>query len=516
MTSEMFGCVKLFLILSACSHYRCIQVSIPESQYEVARGSDITLPCSFTPARPNYEMFILKWEVVQNNKATIVGTFYSNLNRVDISPNYEGRTSLDVDSSNRMSALHLTKVTMEDNTNFQCTVLIPGDDEGTPSATTSLLILVAPSSPICQIQGKAEYWHNISLTCLSEEGSPIPLYDWKSFSVENTPRPFPPKTTEKDGALSLFNISREMSGFYICTSTNRIGSASCNLTLAVMPGGSMSGATAGIIGGVVGALLLLVILIFCYCRNKNKKAKYTEGSPGEMEFRDGDDAEGLDGYQENKIPNNHDKDINEQIQHREKTGKDELDEDMESTAESSKYRSSQDRLDDYRGRQDRVDDYRGYQDRVDDYRGNQDRVDDYRGNQDRVDDYRGYQDRVDDYRGNQDRVDDYRGSRDRLDDYRGSRDRLDEHHGSRDRLDNYRGSRDHRDDHRGSRDRLDDYRGSRDRLDDHRGNRDRLDDHSGSQDRLNDHRGSRDRLDDGSHRYGSRDHLDSSGRGRYE
>lgn len=39
-----------------------------------------------------------------------------------------------------------------------------------------------------------------------------------------------------DGALSLFNISREMSGFYICTSTNRIGSASCNITLAVMPG----------------------------------------------------------------------------------------------------------------------------------------------------------------------------------------------------------------------------------------------------------------------------------------
>ncbi|KAJ0070398.1 hypothetical protein NL108_007762, partial [Boleophthalmus pectinirostris] len=208
---------------------------------------------------------------------TIVATFYSNLNRVDVTPSYEGRTSLDVDPSTRTGALHLTKVTMEDNGNFQCNVLIPGDDEGTPSAITFLLVLVAPSSPICRIQGTAEYWHNITLTCLSEEGSPEPLYNWKSYSVDNTPRSFPPKTTEKDGALSLFNISREMSGFYVCTSTNRIGSASCNLTLAVMPGGSMSGATAGIIGGVVAAVLLLALVIFCCCRQKKKKLKYTEG-----------------------------------------------------------------------------------------------------------------------------------------------------------------------------------------------------------------------------------------------
>lgn len=40
----------------------------------------------------------------------------------------------------------------------------------------------------------------------------------------------------EDGVLSLFNITRETSGYYICTSQNQIGSASCNFTLAVMPG----------------------------------------------------------------------------------------------------------------------------------------------------------------------------------------------------------------------------------------------------------------------------------------
>ena len=132
-------------------------------------------------------------------------------------------------------------------------------------------VSVPPSPPVCQINGKAEYWNDISLTCLSEEGSPQPVYEWKSFSVEDVPRQFPPKTTEsmfrwgrhlwqparefifhssvsewtndssshyvaEEGVLSLFNISRGMSGFYTCTSTNRVGSARCNFTLAVTPG----------------------------------------------------------------------------------------------------------------------------------------------------------------------------------------------------------------------------------------------------------------------------------------
>ncbi|CAL9690057.1 unnamed protein product [Knipowitschia caucasica] len=485
MTFKFLGWVKVFLILSACSHCTCVEVSIPEKQYEVAKGSDITLPCSFSPARPDYDMFILKWEVVQENKATIIATFYSNLNRIDISPTYEGRTSLDIGTS-KQALLHLTKMTMADNANYRCTVLIPGDDEGTPSATTFLLVLVAPSPPVCKIQGTVEYWHDITLTCMSEEGSPKPLPDWKSYSVENVPRPFPPKTTEKDGALSLFNISREMSGFYVCTSTNRIGSASCNLTLSVFPGGSMSGATAGIIGGVVAGLLLLAVLIFCCYRNK-KKAKYTEGSVGEMEYHDGD-IQDPDGGQEDRMSNLQDR-ISEQIQNQKKTGMDKRDEDIESTAESHKSRRSQDRLDNYQD-QDHHDDYRGSRDRLDNYQG-RDRHDDYRGSRDRLGD------------SSRDHHADYRGSRDHLDNYQG-RDHRDDYRGSRDHLDNYRGSRDRLGD--SSRDRQDDYRGSRDRLDDYQG-RDRHNDYQ-SRDRHGNYCGSRERLDDRGHRHGSRDHID--------
>uniref|UniRef100_A0A667Z0W5 Ig-like domain-containing protein n=1 Tax=Myripristis murdjan TaxID=586833 RepID=A0A667Z0W5_9TELE len=327
----------------------------------------------------------------------------------DIAPDYEGRATLTVDVARRESSLTLTKVTELDSRNYQCSVLIHNDDEGTTSATTYLLVLERPSPPICRIQGNAEYWNNISLTCVSEKGSPKPSYAWQSYSVQNVPRQFPPRTTEKDGVLSLFNISMETSGFYICESTNRVGSASCNLTLTVMPYSMNIGATAGIIAGVLAGIVCLGIVIYCCCRKKDQKDKYAEGSRGRYDgSRDHPDDR------------------------------------------RDRYGGSRDRLDDQRDR------YGGSRDRLDDQKdrhgGSRDRLDDqrdrYGGSRDRLDDQR------DRYSGSRDR---YGGSRDRLDDQR------DRYGGSRDRLD------DQRDRYGGSRDRLDDrrdrYGGSRDRLD---------------------------------------------------
>uniref|UniRef100_A0A3Q1FHV2 Glycoprotein A33 n=1 Tax=Acanthochromis polyacanthus TaxID=80966 RepID=A0A3Q1FHV2_9TELE len=347
--------------------------------------------------------------------------------------------------------LRLTKVTVEDSRSYQCSVNIYNDDEGTLAATTSLLVLVAPSTPICGIQGTAEYFQDIKLTCKSNEGSPAPTYSWKTYSTQNMARPFPPKTTEKDGVLSLFNVTRETSGFFVCTSENRIGSASCNLTLVVEPRESFN----------------TIYLLHCL-------QKTTAHSPEEMEFHDKEEPEaGTLQYRDDKANSEkkqadryEDKDVVPEISH------------------NNSYISSKEKYD---GRGSDIESQRYQDDQRDRYRGSRDRLDDQR------DRYGGSRDRLDD------RYDNYRGSRDRLDDQR------DRYGGSRDRLD------DQRDRNGGSRDRLDDqrdrYSGSRDRLDDQRdrygGSRDRLDDHSdryrSSRDNLNDHNnhygGSRDRLD---------------------
>ncbi|KAM8857121.1 uncharacterized protein ACB058_008901 [Synchiropus picturatus] len=378
-----------------------------------------------------------------------VATYFLN-SRPDISPAYEGRASLEVDVEKGESKLHLMKVTLEDSRKYQCSVMIPNDDEGTTLATTTLLVLVPPSPPICGIEGEAEYWNNIILTCKSEEASPEPVYQWKSYSVDNIPRPFPPKTTEKDGALSLFNISRETSGYFRCTSTNRIGSASCNFTLAVMPPSSNMGATIGIIAGVVAGLLCLGITIYCCCKKKGKKDKNPESSPTQVAYYDKDAPEsGVKYVDEDKRKVQDEDDVSfkksqEESPDRRDNKNDHYNSHNSRSEDRPKERGSRDRLDDNRER------YGGSRDRLDD---NRER---YGGSRDRLDDNR------ERYGGSRDRLDDnrerYGGSRDRLDDnrerYGGSRDRLDDNHGryggSRDRLD------DQRDQRRGSRDRLGD------------------------------------------------------------
>uniref|UniRef100_A0A3P9NXS0 Glycoprotein A33 n=1 Tax=Poecilia reticulata TaxID=8081 RepID=A0A3P9NXS0_POERE len=371
-----------------------VQVSIKEKEYRVAKGDDVTLTCTFTPANPIKKNFVLAWDVVgapsvrcTKSKAEMFSGF-----PVDIAPSYEGRATLVVDVDNGVATLLLKKLTMEDSRYYQCSVRIPNDDEGTPIASTSVLVLEPPSKPVCTLQGQAEYFADITLTCKN------------MFMI---------RAGVNDGVLSLFNITKETSGFFICLSKNNIGSASCNFTLAVMP-------------------------------HIAPQSNYTIGGAGKT-FDDD--------------------------QHSYRSGLERHD-GKGSDIDSQRYQG--DRKDYYRGSRDHLDDQRdhyGSRDR-DDQRnryGSRDRLDDQRdrhGSRDRLEDQR-------DRYGSRDRLDDQRdryGSRDRLDDQReryGSRDRLDDQrdrHGSRDRLDDQRIRS-------GSRDRLDDYRDQ----DLYRGNRDRID-----------------------------------------
>ncbi|KAJ3592950.1 hypothetical protein NHX12_005288 [Muraenolepis orangiensis] len=254
----------------------------------------------------------------------MVLTHYST-GPTDISPLYEGRATLDHDLINGKADLKLRRITMQDNKVFECRVqiphedegkladttrvvvldlklrgitmqdnkvfkcrvLIPGDDEGKLADLTNVVVLVAPSTPVCKIEGKAEYGQNINLTCRSEEGSPTPVYSWAQQDVRQTPRIAAPRTTDKGGVLSLFNVSMETSGYYTCTSKNKIRSASCNITLTVSPPSMNMGATAGLIGGGVAALLVLGIVIYCCLSGGNELWPNPSRSltPGEGEFQ---------------------------------------------------------------------------------------------------------------------------------------------------------------------------------------------------------------------------------------
>ncbi|KAA8578275.1 hypothetical protein FQN60_000079 [Etheostoma spectabile] len=232
MERRMSTTLTLLLLVTVLSGVGAVVVTIPQAVYEVARGKSVTLPCNIKP-QGTPKQIIVTWSTVAltpDAQEDDVLTYYSNDRTTDFGSLYEGRASLDVDATTTNANLVLSSTTLDDNKKFQCQALIQGDLKGTPTAYTRLVVLVAPSTPTCMTQGKAEYGQNINLTCVSQEGSPPPVYTWKSQDVKNNPRAFPPRTTDQGGILSLFNISKETSGFFICTSTTQIGSASCNLT----------------------------------------------------------------------------------------------------------------------------------------------------------------------------------------------------------------------------------------------------------------------------------------------
>ncbi|NWR27762.1 GPA33 protein, partial [Tachuris rubrigastra] len=180
---------------------------------------------------------------------------------------YEDRVHFSGDVNSGDISITISDVTMEDNGTYVCSVRLRNDPPR-QSTALSLFVLVAPSKPDCGILGTPQYGHTINLTCLSHEGSPKPKYTWKSFSIQNEPRAL--ENTE-GGQITLKNISEDTSGFYICTSTNVVGMEFCNMTVTVVPPSMNIALYAGIIAGVVAAIIVIGILAYCCCCRQGGK-----------------------------------------------------------------------------------------------------------------------------------------------------------------------------------------------------------------------------------------------------
>ncbi|KAG5851600.1 hypothetical protein ANANG_G00053370 [Anguilla anguilla] len=244
---------------------------------------------------------MVSWSILPETvgeKTSPVATYFSLPEEtVDITPEFENRISMRTNLVSKTSELVITGVTMLENKVFECDVKIPADDTGVLAATTRLVVLVAPSKPICKVEGKTEYGQDITLSCMSEEGSPVPTYTWKRFSVQNQPAPFPPKATEAKGLLSLFFMETcpwRLQHDSLCPASSELffaSAASMNI-----------GSTAGIIGGCVAALLLLAIIVYCCCcrKKKDEDKEYPMGTAEEAAYHEGELLKSEGGNQDDR------------------------------------------------------------------------------------------------------------------------------------------------------------------------------------------------------------------------
>ncbi|KAK1329502.1 LOW QUALITY PROTEIN: hypothetical protein QTO34_011694, partial [Cnephaeus nilssonii] len=286
-----------------------ISVETPREVLRAARGRSVTLPCTYRTSVAERKGFI-QWDKLlwSHSERVLVWTFSTK--EYTYGDLYENRVNLSGNAEQSDASITISQLTMDDNGTYECSVSLLKDLGGTSKARVRLLVLVPPSKPDCSILGETVIGNDIQLTCQSREGSPAPQYHWRSFDLLNQERRGPPGAGH---TLTLKNISTDMSGYYICTSSNEVGTESCNITLTPtawrpvqLPGffgssaqdaaglgqsaalslaASMNVALyAGIAGGVVAALIIIGVLVYCCCCRE--KGEDQEPRPNRSIYRE--------------------------------------------------------------------------------------------------------------------------------------------------------------------------------------------------------------------------------------
>uniref|UniRef100_A0A3Q0RFL7 Endothelial cell adhesion molecule b n=1 Tax=Amphilophus citrinellus TaxID=61819 RepID=A0A3Q0RFL7_AMPCI len=118
-----------------------------------------------------------------------------------------------------------------------------------------------PSPPVCTMTGNPVVKGNVTLSCKSSHGKPVPQYKWTKAAPMSEVF-FSPMQNERHGTLRLSNLTKSMSGKYICRASNTAGADSCSINLEVFASSNAGVIAAATLGSVVGLVAMVLFLIF--------------------------------------------------------------------------------------------------------------------------------------------------------------------------------------------------------------------------------------------------------------
>ncbi|XP_077448506.1 endothelial cell adhesion molecule a [Stigmatopora argus] len=240
------------------------EILMPQSHVDVLKGQMVVLKASYNPV-PGSDLSTntILWNLVTNNSQLVISYTKSSISVG--SSQFQGRVGFTSRMPSSDVSLYINNTQESDSGRYLCQVIRPLNPGLT--AELSLDVKVPPAVPKCTLSGQAVLKGNVTLSCKSSSGKPVPVYKWRRTSPTSEVF-FSPMLNEKTGSLKLSNLSSNMSGKYVCTASNSAGSETCFINLEVSNSnraGVIAGAT---VGTVVGFLCLLLICMFFLMKRK--------------------------------------------------------------------------------------------------------------------------------------------------------------------------------------------------------------------------------------------------------
>ncbi|XP_030293587.1 endothelial cell adhesion molecule a [Sparus aurata] len=244
------------------------QIQMPQTSMDVNKGQKVELRASYnTDASSDLSQNTIIWNFVTESTQLIVS--YTKDSMSVGSSQFQGRVGFISSMPSRDVSLYINNTQESDSGRYLCQIIIPGNPGFT--AELSLDVKVPPAVPKCSLSGKPVLKGNVTLSCTSSSGKPIPMYKWRKESPISEVF-FSPMLNEKTGTLKLSNLSSNMSGKYVCTASNSAGSETCIINLDIVTStnvGMIVGATVGSLVGV--GFLLLICVVYVLKRRRDNE-----------------------------------------------------------------------------------------------------------------------------------------------------------------------------------------------------------------------------------------------------
>ncbi|XP_053187552.1 endothelial cell adhesion molecule a [Scomber japonicus] len=242
------------------------QMQLPEVVMSVVKGQSVELKASYSSGGDPSTNTIL-WNFFSNNTQLII-TYTKGSVRFGKSQ-FKGRVGFREEMPTRDVTLYINNTQESDSGRYTCQVIMPDRDGLTGEIT--LDVKVPPAVPKCSLSGKPVLKGNVTLSCKSSSGKPIPMYKWQKTSPTSEVF-FSPMLNDKAGTLKLSNLSSNMSGKYVCTASNSAGFETCFINLEIISSTNVGMIVGATVGSVIGFIfLLLVCLVFVMKRRRESE-----------------------------------------------------------------------------------------------------------------------------------------------------------------------------------------------------------------------------------------------------